>query len=56
MSHTEIYFMIQNYLLFLLLGIAVAMLLFLGATYMVTWIKDKAEKRKKKKEKNDGEN
>ena len=48
MKHAEIYFMIQNYSFFILIGLFALIMFGLGIAYLVEIIKEKVKKRKTK--------
>lgn len=49
MKHAEIYFMIRNYALFILLGIFVLVMFGLGIACLFGAIKEKVDKKRKTK-------
>lgn len=49
MKHTEIYFMIQNYSLFILIGLFALIMFGLGIAYLVEKIKEKVKRKRKTK-------
>ena len=50
MKHVEIYFMIQNYALFILLGIFILVMFGLGVAYLFLEIKAKIKRKKRAKQ------
>lgn len=49
MKHAEIYFMIQNYSFFILIGLLVLIMFGLGIAYLVNIIKEKVKRKRKTK-------